>query len=549
MNQGLLRITPHSLAGILAALLFTCVYSEVASAVQLTVSPSVALQPNAPLTGLLDFSTDVPTRMSFRVRGPGESWVVSSSDFHTDHSIPVLGLAPDRQYTIDRLRLTTAGNEVLKVGGSLPVTTDPLPSPFPQRIVKTASPSEMEPGLTMFGLLGRTMAVDAEGTVRWYIPIEGQDVRMQPNGLLLSRVGSTIQEYNMLGEVQRGWRPTSNPGSNFPNSVFVTTTGPFHHDVYPMSNGNYATLMRSSKFIDDFPTSETDPNAPTDTVEIDYDTVLEFAPDGTIVHSWDLTEIIDPHRIGYGTLNHTPADWSHSNAVVHDESDDSFVVSVRHQDAVIKFSRTTGELKWILGNHDNWAPEFEPYLLTPVGDLDWQYHQHSPTYLPNGNLLVHDNGNFRASAFNSPVAESQNYTRSVEYAIDEENMEVSQVWEYGPDAEDVIYSRSRGDSDWMPLTDNVLTTFAHVAYVDHVAESPFNARIIETNRDGDVVFDLEVSRPTSNTFVYRSERIHSLYGGTEYLVLAVPEPNTLTMALLLSVPLVFSRRRRAVRTF
>ena len=116
--------------------------------------------------------------------------------------------------------------------------------------------------------------------------------------------------------------------------------------------------------------------------------VVEFFPDGTLRREWLLTDIIDPTRIGYDSLNQTAdgRDWAHANAVVYDPSDDTFIASLRHQDAVIKFSRATGELVWILGPHDNWTAEFQPFLLHPIDTpFEWQYHQHASAD------AVHDN--------------------------------------------------------------------------------------------------------------------------------------------------------------
>jgi hypothetical protein len=236
--------------------------------------------------------------------------------------------------------------------------------------------------------------------------------------------------------------------------------------------------------------------------------------------------MLDPRRGGYGLFNNsqTLTDWSHSNAVLHDPRDDSIIVSVRNQDAVIKFGRTTGELEWILGPHDGWGPEFQQYLLTPVGeDFEWPYHTHAPMILPNGNLMVHDNGNFRARPFDPPLANSENYTRgAVEFAINEETMEVSQVWQYGKDAEEILYTPIVGDADAQPLTDNVLMTFGSPSFVNGEQQSPPRSRIIEVNRAGEVVFDLEVASSDGNrAIVYRAERIPSMYG-PEYTVTMLP---------------------------
>jgi hypothetical protein len=63
------------------------------------------------------------------------------------------------------------------------------------------------------------------------------------------------------------------------------------------------------------------------------------------------------------------------------------MVSLRNQDAIVKFSRS-GELKWILGSTNNWGPEWQPYLLTLVGvPFAWNYGQHAPRITPHGPLL------------------------------------------------------------------------------------------------------------------------------------------------------------------
>jgi arylsulfate sulfotransferase len=216
-------------------------------------------------------------------------------------------------------------------------------------------------------------------------------------------------------------------------------------------------------------------------------------------------------------------DWVHTNAVLHDPSDDSIIVSVRHQDAVIKFSRSTGALKWILGPHDNWSTKFQPYLLSPVGTpFAWQYHQHAPMITAEGTLLLFDNGNHRASPFDGtvPVRGSDSVSRAVEYVIDEAAMEVRQVWQYGDGASPRLYSRFVSDADSLPATGNVLVTHGGLVYVDGIRTSEIGlgdsaTRILEVARTdaADVVFDMLLFNPdpTRAIIVYRSERIASLY--------------------------------------
>ena len=56
--------------------------------------------------------------------------------------------------------------------------------------------------------------------------------------------------------------------------------------------------------------------------------------------------MLDPRRITYlGGKIGTVWDSEHANAVIEDPRDDSLIVSMRAQNAVIKFSRATGQLE------------------------------------------------------------------------------------------------------------------------------------------------------------------------------------------------------------
>jgi hypothetical protein len=226
-------------------------------------------------------------------------------------------------------------------------------------------------------------------------------------------------------------------------------------------------------------------------------------------------------------LNSTTAgfDWVHTNAVIQDPNDGSIIVSVRHQDAVVKFAPATGELIWILGPPENWTTTYQPFLLNPVGaPFTWQYHQHAPLVSPNNTLMLFDNGNYRASPFDGTTPFEalyplDNYSRAVEYRIDETTMEVEQIWEYGPDIDEVLYANFVGDVDWTETTGNVLITYGGTRVMGGVSNPDagfggVTARLIEVDHQqpANKVFDLLVFDPQAiQAMVYRSERIGSLY--------------------------------------
>lgn len=496
---------------------------------QFTEGPIASLLPDSPLAGLLQFSTDVPARVSYDLRGPGEVWRVQSNEFLTNHALPILGLAPDAEYVIERLTLQSEDASQYRPEIALTVVTESLPADFPALEVRTNVAAQMEPGLTLLSArfrgndhLNLTMALDEEGTVRWYVPRAVRDIRRMGDGSYLGHdaESGTIVTLDALGNLTQSWhsQQTNAP----PAGSVAVATERFHHDVFPMPNGNLLTLSSATRTIDNFPTSYTDPNAPTETASVRDDIIVEFSPDGTIVSQWSLVDMLNPTRIGYDSLNGSRNDWAHANSVFYDPSDDAIVVSIRHQDAVVKFSRASGELLWILANHEDWGPELEPRLLEPIGDdFRWQYHQHAAKVLPNGNLLLHDNGNHRATPTDPPLESAENNTRAVEFAIDEQSMTVSQVWEYGDNADEVLYSPTRGDADWLAETGNRLITYANLLFVDGVGLDASQGRLLEVDQAGEKVFDLTVRLPGVDAWVYRSERIPSLYP-PEYTVIALP---------------------------
>jgi arylsulfate sulfotransferase len=151
--------------------------------------------------------------------------------------------------------------------------------------------------------------------------------------------------------------------------------------------------------------------------------------------------------------------------------------------------------------------------LNPIGEIEWQYHQHAPEITPQGTILVFDNGNFRHRPFDQRP--DQNYSRAVEYSIDGGAMTVSQVWSYGGPGDEIFFSNALGDVDWLPWTGNVLITDGS-RLTPNVPASRW-ARIVEVTHTtpAQKVFELIVQDAPDSDFsgwrVYRSERLPNLY--------------------------------------
>lgn len=167
----------------------------------------------------------------------------------------------------------------------------------------------------------------------------------------------------------------------------------FSHSFDNAQNGN--SLLRVAAF--DYRRAD---NKRVHTVR---DVIVEIDPNGGVVDDWRLAEILDPYRSnvikaldqGAVCLNIDASkagqtlsaedlakqeqegvfgdvagvgpgrNWAHVNSVDYDPTDDSIIISSRHQSAVIKIGRDK-KVKWILSSPEGWREGWADKVLTPV---------------------------------------------------------------------------------------------------------------------------------------------------------------------------------------
>lgn len=498
----------------------------------------------APLAGRISFETTVPSVAEITVSDGTREWPVpTDATFRWDHSYVVLGMRPDRGHTL-MIRVKDRAGVIVEGEHSIKFRTDPLPDDFPPLDTRISRIDEMEPGVTFFGIrksassgaktYGMLVALDEAGEVVWYrdVGYTTGDIKRLKNGnfIYLSFDHKAI-EIDMLGSVVNHWSAAKRwPDLHRDGGSLPVDAEAFHHEIYEMPNGHFLVMSIETREFDEYPTSETDPDAPMAPATVVGDVVVEFRRDGVIVNQWHLLDILDPYRFGYGSLSdywvrrgiENSNDWSHTNAVVYDESDDTLILSVRHQDAVVKFRRSDGELVWILGTHEGWREPWSKYLLQPEADLEWQYHQHNSILTQDGTIMLFDNGDFRARPFSPKLSPAENYSRVVEFDVDEENMTVKQVWSYGGPGDEAYYCPFICGAGIMPQTGNVLACFGGL-----LSDSDGNpsetanfdtgwVRLVEVTRNGEApekVFELFIDQREEKKGwdVYRAERLPSLY--------------------------------------
>lgn len=425
-----------------------------ASAMTVTPNPSGI----APLTALATFQTRLNCSVQVKVMGDVEVTKIFADD-GKDHAIPILGLYPDRMNTVLLTLFTHHGTPENYL---LSIKTEPLPSVFPDIEVDTVMPNRLEPGMNLSTLTVKLvqgtamypLMTDRNGDVRWYLDLSARKgllaaFRRILDGNFIGGIGDSVYEYTSLGWLVD---QITLPGYNF------------HHDLIELPNGHLVacvdkkgtTIVNSHGVI---------PSTGDFIIEIDRTTK-------SIVNSWDLRQILDVDRNEQINSN---GDWFHMNGLCYSPTDHCLIVSGRHQ-GIVKVT-WDNKLRWILAPHQGWenagfdgsGPPTAPYLLTAVSaggtpfsdpiqdgyagadDFDWDYGQHNPRLLPNGNILFFDNGDFRYFANSFPQ-----FSRCAEFTVDERAMTIQQIWEYGKERGPETFSRIISAVDSLPQTQNRL---------------------------------------------------------------------------------------------
>lgn len=124
--------------------------------------------------------------------------------------------------------------------------------------------------------------------------------------------------------------------------------------------------------------------------------------------SWDHMLITDATQ---ENLRDSVIDYIHGNAICID-NDNNILISSRHIDEITKINRTTGDIIWRFGGKNN--------MFAISNDTMHFSHQHDIRRISNGHITFFDNGSFRFPE----------YSRAVEYSLDETNHTANLVWQF-----------------------------------------------------------------------------------------------------------------------
>lgn len=199
-------------------------------------------------------------------------------------------------------------------------------------------------------------------------------------------------------------------------------------------------------------------------------------PTGRVLFEWHSLDHIglDESYVGPSKDPNEVFDYFHMNSLDVDH-DGNIIVSSRYTWAVYKVDRKTGQIIWRM---DGKKSDFK------MGDGTKTAYQHDARILPNGDMTIFDNG---AMDDNTKV---HDHSRGVVLKLDTDNMTVSLVKEYVHPGK--VLAESQGNVQVLP-NGNV--------FIGWGSEPLFS----EFNADGDLLFDVKMSKDDESYRAYRFE--------------------------------------------
>ncbi len=506
----------------------------------------------APLTAIIDLNgfeiSNVEVRVEPKSGGVPIEYPVDDVAVTTHNGIPVFGLYADYQNTVS-VKYVKNGHKIsekykINTGPVKKLLFDGQTRTFPE-VKPVKVDHEFADRLYMVNHLGAddktegwdnypvVFVADTTGEVRWFMDWDkvydqettkgiAMGFHLADNGELYWGQDHYYARYDMLGR------------KVFKRDMPRGFTG-FSHAMLEMPNGHYLLRVAKEKYL-------REDGKRIDTVR---DHVIEVDQTGNVVHVWDFNKIfnnmrddllvgldsgavclnVDENHAGevmdiepdapFGDLPGVAAgrNWAHINSIEYDESDDTVIVSMRHQ-GTAKVGRD-GDVKWILAANKGWG-ELSDKVLTPVDakgnkldcdengrcnntNFDFPWTQHTSWLTSRGTLVSFDNGDGRY--FEQPAIPTMKYSRGVEYKINEDKMTVEQTFEYGKERGYEWYSAITSNIEWREKSE---TFFMYSAAAGLFSGEPGKHFINEVTEDGKVKVELTINSMAKTEPSYRA---------------------------------------------
>lgn len=237
-------------------------------------------------------------------------------------------------------------------------------------------PSRAFPGYTLFASVrGRSaFLIDMDGQIvhQWQDEEGIQHIVLEDDGSVVLHTSPPpyLEESERIGGSAISMKQMDWDG----NTLWEYRNKRMHHDFVHLPNGNYLTLL-----IEGLPDGMTEQvkggNWAEEDPEVMWgDKAVEITPAGEIVWEWNSWEHLDVENDVICPLD-SRKEWTHINSIGL-TPDGDMLLSFRQTSFVAIVDRKTGDFKWKWGQ----------------GELS---HQHNPTWLDTGKILLFDNGPHR----------------------------------------------------------------------------------------------------------------------------------------------------------
>ena len=294
---------------------------------------------------------------------------------------------------------------------------------------------------------GKVYLVDLEGSVvhTWQMPYPpGNSGYLTERGTYFYN-GKTVEDSKRFIN-GRPWKGGAALEVDWTGRVLWEVRQPdHHHDGIRLRNGNVLLICLAQLLQDLVPKIKGGMPGTEHNGEMYADYLVEMTTEGKIVWEWRTWEHLDPEEDRITAVQDQREEWTHGNGVAELPNGD-IVLSFRNISTVIVIDRKTGKIIWKLG-----AP--------PLSG------QHAPMPLPNGNLLLFDNGPHR---LDHPMP----FSRTIEVDLPTKQI----VWKYQERRESDFFSPRISNAQRLP-NGNTL-----------ICEGDFG-RLFEVTRAGELVWE------------------------------------------------------------
>ena len=265
----------------------------------------------------------------------------------------------------------------------------------PTIIASTAPSMTPQSGIELLNLVsGPPTVSDLDGNVLWTYNSVPSDtlpnpIKLLPNGHFLINfsgvsvdgIDSVMREVDLTGAVI--WQMTA-ADLNAALAVAtcsgcnITVIGT-HHDFLMLPNGHLVLIAATQEDISG--------------TKVTGDVIVDLDQNHKPDWLWNEFDHLDVNRRPMGF-----PDWTHTNAILYSPDDGNLLVSIRHQNWLVKVDfekgTGTGDILWKLGYEGDFT------LVGGVDPTDWFYAQHGPSFVTSNttgqfSIVLFDNGDDR----------------------------------------------------------------------------------------------------------------------------------------------------------